>query len=64
LLIDPLTFETISNKYQIDPDTGEIKLDAAGEPILERNDYWFRVKIKINMKDQDKTSSEVTGVVG
>lgn len=62
LLIDPLTFETISNEYQTDPDTGEIKLDAAGEPILERNDYWFRVKIKIKMKDQDKTSSEETGV--
>ena len=64
LLIDPLTFETISNEYQIDPDTGEIKLDAAGEPILERNDYWFRVKVKIKMKDTDKTSSEETGVVG
>lgn len=64
LLVDPLTFETISNEYQIDPDTGEIKLDAAGEPILERNDYWFRVKVKIKMKDTDKTSSEETGVVG
>ncbi|MCK4628262.1 MAG: hypothetical protein KAT56_04625, partial [Sedimentisphaerales bacterium] len=64
LLVDPLTFETISDEYQTDPDTGEIKLDAAGEPILEHHDYWFRVKLKLKMKDQDKTSSGETGVVG
>jgi len=48
--LDPLTFEPVSATYKRD-DQGKPILDPAGLPIVERNDYWYRVKFKVRLKN-------------
>ena len=56
LLIDPFTQEVVSIEYK-ENDEGDIILEN-GEPVTIKNDYWFRLKMKITLKE-NKDNSEV-----
>ncbi len=48
-LLDPFTMETISQCNVKDKD-GEIILDESGNPVIQKNDTWFRVNFKVKLK--------------
>ena len=50
LYVDPFTGEPISQTLK--RDGKKLVLDAAGQPVKENNDYWFRVKFKLKLKEQ------------
>ena len=52
VLIDPFTHEPISVTYARNLQ-GEIKTDPLGEGIRENHDYWFRVLLKIRLKEAE-----------
>ncbi len=54
LLIDPFTQEVVSIEYK-ENDEGDIVLEN-GEPVTIKNDYWFRLKMKIALKDNNDSS--------
>jgi len=57
VLLDPFTGEVISETYVIDPGTGQEKLDPQGRPIIVQHDYWFRIRLKIKLKDNEKSDA-------
>ena len=57
VLVDPLTFEPISDTNVFD-ENGEPKYDSDGNPLTVHNDTWFRVKLKIKLKNQPAVDSD------
>ena len=53
--IDPFTYEPISVTYAKKGE--DIILDDKGLPVIENNDYWFRVKFKVKLKKQPEKKS-------
>ena len=47
-LIDPLTYEPISLTYKLD-ESGQPVIEG-NRPVVQNNDYWFRVKFKVKLK--------------
>jgi len=54
ILIDPFTFEPISETYKYDAD-GNIVYDNSGQPDVQHHDYWFRIKFKVKLKNPPQT---------
>ncbi len=50
---DPFTLEPITKTYVKD-DRGFVILNRRGEPTMNNNDYWFRLKLKIKLKGSTK----------
>ncbi len=50
--LDSFTLESISGIYKRNEE-GEIMYDSQGKPIIEHHDYWFRLKFKVKMKEND-----------
>jgi type IV pilus assembly protein PilM len=50
ILIDPFTFEPISETYKYDAD-GNVVCDNSGQPDVQHHDYWFRIKFKVQLKN-------------
>lgn len=55
--VDPFTLEPISNTYKRN-EAGEIAYDPAGNPIIENHDYWFRLKLKVKLKETDADTAK------
>ncbi len=62
VLIDPLTFEEISETYKRD-DKGDVIVGDSGQPELEKHDYWFRVKVKVKLKEKAKPEQKPAGTI-
>ena len=56
LLIDPYTQEVISIEYK-ENEEGDIVLEN-GEPVTVKHDYWFRLKMKIAIKNETDNNGE------
>ncbi len=57
-LIDPLTFEPVSEIYKVNAN-GEIVYGPDQQPVIEKNDYWFRLRFKVKLKSADKPDGAV-----
>jgi hypothetical protein len=62
VLIDPLTFEEISETYKRD-DKGDMIVGDSGQPELEKHDFWFRVKVKVKLKEEAKPEQKPAGTI-
>lgn len=52
--VDPFTYEPVSAAYQLD-EQGNIVYDADGRPVPQYNDYWFRLRFKIVLKNSTQS---------
>jgi len=57
IYVDPMTYEVISSVYEEDED-GFVVEDVNGQGKVETHDYWFRIKFKLKLKEQE--SQETT----
>jgi len=52
IFVDPMTYEVISSVYLEDED-GFVIEDVKGQGQVETHDYWFRIKFKLKLKEQE-----------